>query len=288
MSSSLLVIPPSSGYAVLDSGEEEKLERFGEIILSRPDPQALWEKRLSKQEWQKVHAHFSVASGGWQCIHSVKKEWSIELGGLQFWIKLTSFKHTGVFPEQVSNWEWITQIIQKTKRPVSVLNLFGYTGGATLSAARAGASVCHVDASRAAINWAKENAILSGVSDRPIRWILDDARKFLKREVKRGKRYDGIILDPPAFGRGPKGEVWKIEQHLLELLDLCKQVLSSEPIFFLINGYAAGYSPYMYQNNVAHIVGGLGGSTECGELAIQEFKSDRLLPAGIFCRWSRV
>ncbi len=280
-------------YSLLDSGDGEKLERYGEFVLARPDPQALWPKRLEKKEWGNADAIF-VRSGKtteWKKKKTLPKEWTIDFGGLLFEIRPTSFKHTGLFPEQLPNWDWMKEIITHYKSSRSnekpkVLNLFGYTGGATLACAQAGAEVVHLDGSSMAITWARKNAALSGLADCPIRWILDDARGFLRREVKRGVRYDGIIMDPPSFGHGPKGELWKIEEHFGELLQLCKQVLSDEPLFFLINGYASGYSPIAYENNLKDLMKEWKGKTEIGELTIAEESSDRLLPAGIFARWS--
>ncbi len=303
-----LITPASKDYELLDSGENEKLERYGKFIVSRPDPQALWQKNLGEKEWSKADAVFR--SGEWQ-IRNLKlpKVWPIELGGLKFNIRLSSFKHVGLFPEQEGNWEWLIEKIKnchaefisasfpnrkilkqvqddrKSSNSIKVLNLFGYTGGATLAGAKAGAEVCHLDASKVAINWARENAKLSGLEDKPVRWILDDAIKFIKREIKRGRKYDGIVMDPPAFGHGPTGEMWKIEENFLELLDLCKQVLSEKPLFFLINGYASGYSAIAYENNLKDLMKNFKGEIEIGELTIKESKSDRLLPCGIYARW---
>jgi 23S rRNA (cytosine1962-C5)-methyltransferase len=283
----VLKTQPSSDYELLDSGEGEKLERYGTVIVSRPDPQALWNKKLHQTEWNKAQAVFSRdnKNSGWEFKGKVPERWQIEFAGLHLWIKPTSFKHTGIFPEQKSNWEWFDNLIKKSDRAISVLNLFGYTGGATLAAAKAGAEVCHVDGSKVAITWAKDNAEISGLKDKPIRWILDDAAKFVEREIKRGRTYDGIILDPPAFGHGPKGEMWKIEDDFLPFLKTCFQVLSDQPLFFLINGYASGYSAIAYQNNLEYLVEKFGGSVEMGELTIAEKGSARLLPAGIFARW---
>jgi 23S rRNA (cytosine1962-C5)-methyltransferase len=319
----------TSDYELLDSGEGEKLERYASVVVSRPDPQALWEKKLPKHEWEKAQAIFSRDSKntGWKFKGKISERWQIEFGGLKFWIKPTSFKHTGIFPEQLANWEWMQKIIHdchsersvaksknpleynvqaipprltessgralaatlgrndKVRRPVHILNLFGYTGGATLAVAAAGTEVCHVDGSKVAINWAKENAEISGLKNKPIRWILDDAVKFVKREIKRGRKYDGIIMDPPAFGHGPTGEMWKIEEDFLPFLKLCFEILSDKPLFFLINGYASGYSAIAYKNNLEYLVEKFGGNIEMGELTIEESKSQRLLPAGIFARW---
>ena len=285
-------VSPTLDYELLDSGDGEKLERYGKIIVSRPDPQALWEKKLSVTEWNKAEAIFSRDSKntGWKFNGKISERWQIEFGNLQFWIKPTSFKHTGLFPEQLSNWEWMRKIIKEqrasNKEQVKVLNLFGYTGGATLACADMGAEVCHVDGSKVAINWAKENAEISGLKNKPIRWILDDAAKFVKREIKRGKKYDGIIMDPPAFGHGPKGEMWKIEEQFIPFLKDCFEIISEEPLFFLINGYASGYSAIAYKNNLEYLVEKFGGTVEVGELTIEESKNKRLLPAGIFARWS--
>jgi len=290
-------LEPSKDYELLDSGENEKLERFGKFVVSRPDPQALWKKKLSEKDWRKVDATFVRESKGadWQIRNpQLPKVWQMELGGLKFNIRLSSFKHVGIFPEHVANWEWLGErvksykvhkVIKSDEEKSKVLNLFGYTGGATLACAKAGAEVCHVDGSKVAIGWAKENAVISGLADKPIRWILDDAVKFVRREIKRGKKYDGIIMDPPAFGHGPTGEMWKIEENFLEFLDLCKQILSDEPLFFLINGYASGYSALAYENNLKDLMKEYKGEVEIGELTIAE-KSGRLLPCGIFARWS--
>lgn len=279
----------SRDYELLDSGNGDKLERYGKFILSRPDPQALWNKLLPVSEWQKADAVFthSGTKGGWKKNSRVPEKWKIEFAGLNFFIKPTAFKHTGLFPEQEPNWRWIIDNIKKEKRSVSILNLFGYTGGATLAALSAGAEVTHIDGSKSAITWAKENAVASGFADKSVRWILDDAREFVKREIRRGVHYDGIVMDPPSFGHGPKKELWKIEDDFLGLMKLCEEVLSRSPIFFLINGYSAGYSSIAYENNLLSLAGKFGGTLEKGELAVEETKSGRLLPAGIFARWNR-
>ena len=280
---------PSDGYELLDSGDGEKLERYGNIIMSRPDPQALWEKRLSQDEWDKAEARFShaAANAKWELSPNVPPKWNIDFAELTFSIRPTAFKHTGLFPEHTSNWQWISEKIKNANRPISVINLFGYTGGATIAAAKAGATVCHVDGSRVAVSWARENAELSGQKDAPIRWIVDDARTFLKREIKRGKQYDGIIIDPPAFGHGPDGDVWKIENDFLPFLNLCKEAMTADPLFFLINGYASGYSAIAYENNLETLMSDKKGTIEMGELAIRESNKGRLLPCGIFARWNK-
>lgn len=296
-----LTTKSGEGYALLDSGKEEKLERFGGVLLARPDPQALWEKRLGAGEWGRAQGRFERQGreGVWHA-NDLPKEWPIEFGGLKLLIKPTSFKHTGLFPEQLSNWQWAADILQRnillrrdkhdpnSSENVSlpnVLNLFGYTGGASLAAAAAGAKVTHVDASKTAVSWGRENAALSGLSEAPIRWMPEDALVFMKREIKRGNRYDAIIMDPPAFGHGPKDELWKFEEHFLELMRLSGELLSDQPLFVLINGYAAGYSSLAFAYNLEPFMQKFGGSIEHGDLTIQEEGSDRLLPCGIFGRW---
>jgi 23S rRNA (cytosine1962-C5)-methyltransferase len=293
-SSDTLVTPPGQDYELIDSGDGEKLERFGRFVLSRPDPQALWNKGLPKSEWDKADAFFLRDSAGadWNFKKGFNEaKWAIDFGGLKFWIKPTAFKHTGLFPEHQPNWEWLRKNIEAGSADrtgddaVEVLNLFGYTGGASLACAQAGAKVVHIDGSKAAVTWARENAELSGLADKPIRWIIEDARLFVEREMRRGRQYDGIIMDPPAFGHGPDNELWKIEDDFLKLLDGCMRLLKPKPLFFLINGYSAGYSAVAYGNNLVALKEKCGGTIETGELTIQE-RSGRLLPAGIFARWS--
>jgi 23S rRNA (cytosine1962-C5)-methyltransferase len=293
----------NKGYELIDSGDSEKLERFGDVVLSRPDPQALWPKNLPESVWQAADGIFfrKAKDGEWRFPKANSdskqdyKKWSIDFSGLKFWIKPTPFKHVGLFPEHASNWDWLRKIISKAaeteiaagkKTDIEVLNLFGYTGGATLACAQAGAKVVHVDGSKSAIAWARENAELSGLADKPVRWILDDARAFVAREIKRGRFYDGIIMDPPAFGHGAEKEVWKIEENFLALVADCQKILKPSPLFFLINGYSAGYSATAYGNNLLSLAGKYGGAVETGELVIKE-TSGRLLPAGIFARWSK-
>ncbi len=289
MERTTLTTPITPDYQLLDSGREEKLERFGDVVLVRPDPQALWEKRLSPAQWASADAVYvrEGREGEWHVKRPLPAQWPVRFGGLDFYIKPTSFKHTGLFPEQLPNWDWSREVIKGAGRPVTVLNLFGYTGGATLAAAQAGASVVHVDASKTAVAWARENAALSGLADKPIRWIIEDVLLFVKREIKRGNRYDAIIMDPPAFGHGPNNELWKIEKHLLELLPLCLELLSENPLFVLVNGYAAGYSPVAFAYNLELFVKRFGGMIEFGDLSIAEAGSDRALPCGIFARWAR-
>lgn len=283
---------PSIDYELLDSGDGEKLERYGKVIFRRPDPQSLWKKNLAEQVWNNADAVFlrDGRTTDWKIKPGTPEKWTIDFGGLKFHIRPTAFKHTGLFPEQEGNWNWMREKISQrieTQKEITVLNLFGYTGGASLACAQAGAQVCHVDGSKVAIGWARDNAELSGLKEKPIRWILDDAVEFVKREVKRGKKYDGILMDPPAFGHGPNGEMWKVEKDFVGLIDLCNQILTDKPLFFLINGYASGYSAIAYENNLQMLSKKYGGETEKGELTIGE-KSGRLLPCGIFARWSKV
>jgi len=296
-----LITKPQNSYELLDSGMGEKLERFGDIVLRRPDPQALWDKKLPEGEWNKASGTYvreSGEKGKW--TGNIPQDWRIDFGRLKMIIKPSSFKHTGLFPEQLPNWEWMIgrqkNLIQNglgaTRGPfvedfsgAKILNLFAYTGGATLALAKAGAEVTHVDGSKSAVQWARDNAQASELEDKPIRWIIEDVMAYVTREIKRGAKYDGIVMDPPAFGHGPKDEIWKIEESFLELVKLCKELLSEKPLFFLINGYAEGYSPLAFANNLEDLVEKRGGEVECGELGIEE-KSGRILPAGIFARWS--
>lgn len=285
----ILSTKSSKDYELIDSGAGEKLERFGQYILRRPDPQALWKKNLDEKLWKQADASFSRESDNakWKIKEGVAKEWNISLADLNFVIKPTAFKHTGLFPEQESNWTWIKEKISKAGRPIKVLNLFGYTGGATLAALSAGAEVTHVDGSKSVITWARQNAVASDLGDKKVRWIEDDARKFVQREIKRGNKYDCIIMDPPAFGHGAKNEVWKIEEDFINLLDMCQEILSEQPLFILVNGYSAGYSAVAYKNSLLPLLKKYGGDIESGELTIEESKTLRLLPAGIFSRWSK-
>lgn len=280
-------------YELLDSGLGEKLERFGEHILSRPDPQSLWSKKLPKNEWDRAEGKFIRDSerGEWLLKTSLPLKWQISLSGIKFWIKPTPFKHVGLFPEHTENWLWLEKQIKhalskKNRQAVEVLNLFGYTGGASLACAKAGAMVTHIDSSKSAVSWARENAEISDLAKKPIRWIVEDARIFVERELRRGNHYDGIIMDPPAFGHGTENELWKIEKDLLPLIENCIKLLSPQPLFFLINGYSAGYSSLAYENALLPIVDKFKGEIETGELAIAESgEGSRLLPAGIFARW---
>lgn len=275
MTPKIFIIEPQPDYELLDSGSNCKLERYGKFVLSRPDPQALWPTNTTN--W-KPDAEFK---DDW---NKTIEPWNIDFGGLKLQIKLSPFKHTGLFPEQIINWQWMEKLIMESKRPIKVLNLFGYTGGATLICAKAGAEVTHVDASKSAITWANENAKLSGLEDKPIRWILDDALAYVKKEVRRGVKYDAIVMDPPSFGRGAKGEVWKIEEGFPTLIQDCFSLLSETPLFFVLNGYSAGYSAIAYAQNLLPLQKKFGGTIEAGELAIKDSHSC-LLPCGIVARF---
>jgi 23S rRNA (cytosine1962-C5)-methyltransferase len=288
-------ITKQKDYELLDSGSGLKLERYGLYTMVRPDPEALWPKALDEKVWQDADLTF-VRTGTrtkWITKDGIPRNWNINFGDFIFEIHPSSFKHTGLFPEQLSNWNWMGEIIKSEKLRINeekkpkVLNLFAYTGGATLAAAYAGAEVVHVDGSKTAVAWARKNAELSGLTEAPIRWIVEDVVLFLKREIKRGNTYDAIIMDPPAFGHGPKDELWKIEEHFLELMNLCKEVLSKDPLFVVINGYTAGYSSIAYQNNLLSIMKDYKGNIEIGELVIEESERKYLLPCGIFARWCK-
>lgn len=222
-------------YELIDTGDGERLERWGRYILRRPDPQVIWPATLGKKDWNNAHAHYQRSSSGggrWSFLKKMPERWTISYGGIQFYIRPTGFKHTGLFPEQAVNWDWLTKLITARTGPVRVLNLFAYTGGATVAAAAAGAEVCHVDAAKGMVTWARENLVLSGLAERPVRWIVDDVLKFVNREKRRGRLYQGIIMDPPSFGRGPNREVWKIEDELYGLTELCAQLLGEDALFF--------------------------------------------------------
>lgn len=277
---------PWSDYELLDSGDNMKLERFGSAVVARPETQALWKKQQPAL-WDSARAVFAFRDkrGGWDVKKPMLEPWEVAWGDARFTAALTSFKHTGIFPEQAPNWQWSKEQIEKMDQP-KVLNLFGYTGVASVVAALSGAHVTHVDASKQSLDWAHDNARRSSVGEDKIRWLLDDALAFAKREARRGAFYDGIILDPPAFGRGAKGEVWKIEEALPELLEALRSILSDKPgSFFLLNGYAAGYAPRAFAQAIESVFGETDG--ECGELFIQESSSKRVIPAGIYVRFVR-
>ena len=278
-------------YEVLDTGNGEKLERWGKYLLVRPDPQVIWDSEKINSGWEKMNGHYhrSNAGGGEWEFFDLPKEWQIHYKNLTFNLKPFSFKHTGLFPEQATNWDWFSRLIKEAGRPIKVLNLFAYTGGATLSAAAAGASVCHVDASKGMVTWAKENAESSGLSEKPIRWLIDDCVKFVEREIRRGNKYDAIIMDPPSYGRGPKGEIWKIEDSIYPFIKLTTELLSDTPLFFLINSYTTGLQPavlsYMLNTTVAKIYGGF---VEAEEIGIPVTDSGLVLPCGASGRWQKI
>ena len=275
---------------MLDTSAGEKLERWDRYILVRPDPQAIWNTPKNDPCWRKYDARYdrsSTGGGKWSNLR-LPERWQIHYKELTFNVKPMNFKHTGVFPEQAANWDFIMKTIRGAKRPVNVLNLFAYTGGATLAAAVAGASVCHVDAAKGMVAWAKENAKSSGLENAPIRWIVDDCGKFVEREIRRGRRYDAIIMDPPSHGRGPSGEIWKLEENLYPFVEMVSQVLSDDPLFMIINSYTTGLAPsvlgYLMDTLVTKKYGG---HTECGELGLPVRDTGLVLPCGSTGRWTR-
>ncbi len=275
-------------YALLDSGNGQRLERFGSYTLMRPEPHALWQPTLDESEWEAAQIRYVRDSGeqGQWAGHRLPREWTLRYDALRFSCRLTPFRHTGVFPEQAVNWDWCGNLIRQRSEGVRVLNLFGYTGLATLAAAAAGATVTHVDASRPAMTWARENQSLSGLDAAPIRWLIEDVAKFVKREVRRGSQYDGIILDPPAFGRGPKGEIWRFADDVPALMDDLRHLLTPKPLFLLLNAYAINDSASVLANLVAQTVAPHQGIIEAGELALQEETGGRYLFTSLFARWS--
>ncbi len=276
-------------YEVLDCSNKEKLERWGRYILLRPDPQVIWKSEKNDPRWNKLNAryHRSKSGGGSWEFFDLPEEWSIKYKDLTFRLKPFSFKHTGIFPEQAANWDWCADKIKSCPRQIKVLNLFAYTGGATLSAARAGAAVTHVDASKGMVGWGKENAQLSGLSDKPIRWLVDDCIKFVEREIRRGNHYDAIIMDPPSYGRGPKGETWKIEDNLYPLVQKCTKLLSDDPIFFLINSYTTGLAPGVLHYILSDNMKSYDGRVSCDELGLKVSSTGLTLPCGACGRWEK-
>lgn len=276
-------------YELIDTGDGERLERWGRFILRRPDPQVIWPATLGKKAWNDLHGHYQRSSSGggqWSFFKELPERWVINYGALRFFIRPTGFKHTGLFPEQAVNWDWLTKLIKTRTGQVRVLNLFAYTGGATVAAASAGAEVCHVDAAKGMVTWARENAVLSGMAERPIRWLIDDALKFVNREKRRGRLYQGIIMDPPSFGRGPNGEVWKIEDELFGLTEVCAEVLAEDALFFLINSYTTGLAPGVLNNILALTVGRKhGGAITSAEIGLPVSASKLTLPCGASGRW---
>ena len=275
-------------YELIDVNNGNRLERWGDVYLVRPDPQAIWQLPQDNKLWNKADAvyHRSSAGGGhWEVLKNVPDAWSIEYNGLKFNLKPMGFKHTGLFPEQAVNWSLMQNLIKKSDRKVKVLNLFAYTGGATLACLKAGAAVTHVDASKGMVAWAKENAATSGLADCPVRWLVDDCKKFVEREIRRGNKYDGIVMDPPSYGRGPNGEVWKLENNLEELLTLTSKILSDEPLFFLLNTYTAGMSSTVLNYMVEQYIAKGRGTVTTEEIGLKVSKRDLVMPAGNTTVW---
>ena len=277
-------------YEVIDCSKGEKLERWGDYILVRPDPQVIWDTPRKEKGWHKMNAHYhrSKKGGGEWEFFDLPQQWSIHYRSLTFQLKPFSFKHTGLFPEQAANWDWFSVLIKKAGRPVKVLNLFAYTGGATIAAAAAGASVTHVDASKGMVTWAKENAASSGLADAPIRWIVDDCVKFVEREIRRGNRYDAIIMDPPSYGRGPKGEIWKIEESIHPLVKLCAQLLVDRPLFFLINSYTTGLQPAVLSYLIGTELKRFPGKVTADEIGLPVSSNGLTLPCGASGRFEGI
>ena len=279
-------------YKILDMADGQKLERWGDVILSRPDPQIIWKDKLYPDKWKNINAtyHRSKTGGGsWEYNKKMPQQWQIKYKELTFNIKPMGFKHTGLFPEQAVNWDWMMEKIRNSKKEIKVLNLFAYTGGATVACAAAGAAVCHVDSSKGMVTWAKENIASSGLAERPVRYIIDDVVKFVNREIRRGNKYDAIIMDPPSYGRGANGEVWQFENNIYDLVELCTKVLSYEPLFFLINSYTTGISSKVLENilnltvNKEH-----SGKVTSGEIGLPMENSKLVLPCGIYGRWEKI
>lgn len=274
-------------YQILDTSSGERLEKWGKYILIRPDPQVIWNTPRTMKEWRQENGHYhrsSKGGGQWEFFH-LPKQWSIQYKSLTFHLKPFHFKHTGLFPEQAVNWDWITEKIQNAKREVKVLNLFAYTGGATLAAAAAGARVTHVDASKGMVGWAKENAVSSGLEQAPIRWLVDDCLKFVEREIRRGNHYDAIIMDPPSYGRGPKGEIWKLEDSIYPLIQQCARLLCSHPLFFLINSYTTGLAPSVLTYMISTALKEFGGTVTAQEIGLPVASTGLTLPCGASGRW---
>ena len=277
-------------YQIIDCSEGEKLERWGNYILLRPDPQVLWNTPKKDPAWNKLNGHYhrsSKGGGEWEFM-DLPEQWSIQYKELTFNLKPFAFKHTGLFPEQATNWDWFGNLIKNANREIKVLNLFAYTGGATLAAAKAGAKVTHVDASKGMVTWAKENAVSSGLGDAPIRWLVDDCVKFVERELRRGNRYDGIIMDPPSYGRGPKGEIWKLEEKIHPFIELTSELLSDNPLFYLVNSYTPGLAPAVLSYMIStEVVAKHGGKVEAQEIGLPVKTSGLVLPCGASGRWTK-
>lgn len=287
----MLVVNNFNDYKILDMANGEKVESWNGIILTRPDPQILWNEKQNKQIWSKSDAiyHRSNSGGGhWEIKNNIPERWTVNYKDLVFNIKLMGFKHTGLFPEQAINWDYMIDKIKKSKRKIKVLNLFAYTGGATVACAYAGADVVHVDSSKGIVSWAKENIISSGLEDKYVRFIVDDVVKFVEREIRRGNKYDAIIMDPPSFGRGKNGEVWNIEESLFKLVKLCEQVLSDNPLFFIINSYTTGMSKTVLENILSLTINKkYEGKISSEEIGLPMENSNLILPCGIYGRWEK-
>ena len=276
-------------YELIDASSGERLERWGDVILIRPDPQVIWNTEKKNPLWRNAHARYlrsNTGGGRWQVYHDLPDSWRIDYRELSFHVKPMGFKHTGIFPEQAVNWDFASEIIKSSKDKLNVLNLFGYTGCATIACLKAGASVCHVDASKGMVTWAKENAALSGAADLPVRWIVDDCSKFVAREIRRGRKYDGIILDPPSYGRGPSGEIWKLEEQLYSFIELCAQVLSDDPKFVILNSYTTGLSPSVMEYILGVVVKPrFGGSVNSDEIGLRCTDTGLYVPCGSTAIW---
>ncbi len=278
-------------YELIDTSSGERLERWGDIILIRPDPQIIWNTERTNPLWKKAHAkyHRSKEGGGqWQVFKKIPDSWSLKYRDLVFNVKPMGFKHTGIFPEQAVNWDLASSIIKESDRQLNVLNLFGYTGCATLACLNAGAKVCHVDASKGMVQWARENAVSSGLADKPVRWLVDDCMKFVAREQRRGNKYDGIIMDPPSYGRGPGGEVWKLEEQLYSFLELCSTILSEDARFFILNSYTTGLPPSVMEYMLSTIlVKRFGGTVSSSEIGLPVTDTNLVLPCGNTAIWRK-
>ena len=275
-------------YEILDMADGEKLERWGNFLLIRPDPQIIWKEKSFKDKWGQANARYNRSNkggGGWQYKKRLPESWQIKYKNLTFNIKPMGFKHTGLFPEQAVNWDWMIDKIKNSKRNIKVLNLFAYTGGATVACLSAGAEVCHVDSSKGMTLWAKENVESSGLKDKPVRFIVDDVIKFVQREIRRGNKYDAIVMDPPSYGRGKNGEVWQFEENIGDLINLCTKVLSDKPLFFLINSYTTGISSKVLENMLSLNMNKYKGKITSGEIGLPMSDSKLVLPCGIYGRW---
>jgi 23S rRNA (cytosine1962-C5)-methyltransferase len=286
----LLHSPDWQEYELLDSGNGQRLERYGPFVLARPEAEAVWLPALSPTEWKKAHAVFKPApeenGGHWDYIHALPERWPVHYKNLACWVQTTNSRHVGLFPEQATQWDWIAEQVHSSIKPMHVLNLFGYTGLASLAAASAGAQVTHLDASRKVVAWARQNQELSGLEHASIRWMVDDALKFVEREGRRGTYYEGLILDPPKFGRGPKGEVWEFYKLIPNLLQACSHILCQQPKFVILTAYAVKASSLTLYNALAEIMKGRSGKTEAGEVVLIETSAKRLLSMAVFARWS--